>query len=297
MKGIKKNLILFIAICIIMIVILISLRNDKAVFFPIFILTISSVVLSSCILFVRPAIKKEKEFKEMQEKNIRIENMRREFVANVSHDLKTPLTSISGFIETLQSGTVKDEKTKERFIEIIAIETARLNRLIEDVLILSDIETKPSAGKEYFRLDRCCHKVAEVLYPIAKLENISIHIDARKPVEISGSEDRFIQMLMNLIENAIKYGKKGGNVYVCITEEDEKIFLKIKDDGIGIAPEHIDRITERFYRVDKSRSKDVGGTGLGLSIVKHTVALFNGKLIIKSKPGEGSVFTIVLIRE
>ena len=99
MKGIKKNLILFIAICIIMIVILISLRNDKAVFFPIFILTISSVVLSSCILFVRPAIKKEKEFKEMQEKNIRIENMRREFVANVSHDLKTPLTSISGFIE------------------------------------------------------------------------------------------------------------------------------------------------------------------------------------------------------
>lgn len=235
-----------------------------------------------------------KQIEKVEEENRHAENIRSEFAANVSHELKTPLTSISGFIETLQSGAVNDPEARDRFIDIIAIETARLKRLIDDILLLSDIESRMDNSDEKINVNMVTESVFTILEPIAYEKNITLHNEIDKAFTIKGSTDKFKQMLVNLIENAIKYGDEGGNVWIKSQETAFKKIVTVKDDGIGIAADDLDRIAERFYRVDKSRSKKVGGTGLGLSIVKHTAALFNGELVVKSEPGEGSEFSIVM---
>ena len=235
-----------------------------------------------------------KQIEKVEEENRHAENIRSEFAANVSHELKTPLTSISGFIETLQSGAVNDPEARDRFIDIIAIETARLKRLIDDILLLSDIESRMDNYDEIVNVNMVTESVFTILEPIAYEKNITLHNEIEKDFTIKGSTDKFKQMLVNLIENAIKYGDEGGNVWIQSQETTFKKIVTVKDDGIGIEAEDLDRIAERFYRVDKSRSKKVGGTGLGLSIVKHTAALFNGELVVKSEPGEGSEFSIVM---
>ncbi len=235
----------------------------------------------------------EKQLHDMEEENLRVENIRRGFVANVTHELNTPLTSISGFIETLQEGAAEDPETRTKFLDIIAIETARLQRLIEDLLVLSEIENKRESTLETINIKYSVDKTVDLVLPIAEKRGIKLLVEIDPSLTIEGNEDRFIQMMMNLIENAIKYSNENGRVWVEGHRETGNIILSVKDEGIGIDYQHQERLFERFYRVDKSRSRKVGGTGLGLSIVKHIAALFDAELKLESEPGKGSTFRLV----
>jgi two-component system, OmpR family, phosphate regulon sensor histidine kinase PhoR len=235
----------------------------------------------------------ENQLYKMEEENQRVESIRRSFVANVTHELNTPLTSISGFIETLQEGAAEDPDTRTKFLDIIAIETARLQRLIEDLLVLSEIENKRESTMETINIKYSVDKTVDLVLPIAEKRGIKLLVDVDQSLSIEGNEDRFIQMMMNLIENAIKYSNENGRVWVDGHRDGEHIVLSVKDEGIGIDQQHQDRLFERFYRVDKSRSRKVGGTGLGLSIVKHIAALFDAELKLESEPGKGSTFRLV----
>ncbi len=246
---------------------------------------------------VKPVSRAHEDLKKAAEESKRAEMIRKEFVANVSHELKTPLTSISGFIETLQQGAAEDPEIRTRFIDIIAIETSRLKRLIEDLLVLSDIENrKESADVQEFSAQEEIEKTVQTLQPIADDKSVQLITGFDDDVTISGNPDRFRQMMVNLIENAVKYSEEGGRVWVEARRRDSKIQVTVRDEGIGIAEEHLDRLFERFYRVDKSRSAKAGGTGLGLSIVKHIAALFNAELKVESKVGEGSIFYVIFER-
>jgi two-component system, OmpR family, phosphate regulon sensor histidine kinase PhoR len=235
----------------------------------------------------------EKQLHIMEEENLRVESIRRNFVANVTHELNTPLTSISGFIETLQAGAAEDPETRRKFLDIIAIETARLQRLIEDLLVLSEIENKKESTMETINIQYSIEKTVELVFPIAEKRGIKLLINVDPKLSIEGNEDRFIQMMMNLIENAVKYSNENGRVWIDGHESEGHIIISVKDEGIGIDKQHQDRLFERFYRVDKSRSRKVGGTGLGLSIVKHIAALFEAELKLESEPGKGSTFRLV----
>ncbi len=249
------------------------------------------------ISMVKPIIKAQAELEKAAEESKKAESIRKEFVANVSHELKTPLTSISGFIETLQQGAAEDPEIRTRFIDIIAIETSRLKRLIEDLLVLSDIENrKESADAREFNVKEAIVKTVQALEPIAESKDVELITDLDQQAAMFGSPDRFRQMMVNLIENAVKYSDAGGKVWIQAKTEDNQIQVSVRDEGIGIAEEHLDRLFERFYRVDKSRAAKAGGTGLGLSIVKHIAALFNAELKVESKVGEGTIFYVTFER-
>ena len=218
----------------------------------------------------------------------RLENMRSEFVANVSHELKTPLTSIKGFSETLRY--VDDSETKSKFLNIIDKEAERLTNLINDILILSNIENLHKMESGNFRPKEVIENIIDIVRKQAEKKQIKIEFINEFNNEIIGSKDKFHQLALNLIENAIKYSNENGNVKIIITSENEYFVFKVIDDGIGIPENDIPRIFERFYRVDKSRS--TRGTGLGLAIVKHIVKLFNGDITVQSKLGVGSTFTV-----
>lgn len=218
----------------------------------------------------------------------RLENMRSEFVANVSHELKTPLTSIKGFSETLRY--VDDSETKNKFLDIIDKESERLTNLINDILILSNIENIHKMENEYFNPGDVIENVLDMVKSQAYKKSIIIKYNDCFNSEILGSKDKFHQLAVNLIENAIKYSNENGVVKIDLTLEEQYFVFKVKDNGIGIPKNDIPRIFERFYRVDKSRS--TRGTGLGLAIVKHIVKLFNGEISVKSKVGRGSTFTV-----
>jgi two-component system phosphate regulon sensor histidine kinase PhoR len=235
----------------------------------------------------------EQQLLDMEEENQRVENIRRNFVANVTHELNTPLTSISGFIETLQEGAAEDPETRTKFLDIIAIETARLQRLIEDLLVLSEIENKRESTMETINIKYSVDKTVELVLPIAEKRGIQVLVDVDDSLTIEGNEDRFIQMMMNLIENAIKYSNENGRVWVDGHKINGRMVVSVRDEGIGIDKQHQERLFERFYRVDKSRSRKVGGTGLGLSIVKHIAALFDAELKLESEPGKGSTFSLL----
>lgn len=255
---------------------------------------ITFFIFSQIYIFVlKPYLDRIKELERAAEESKRAEVIRREFVANVTHELKTPLTSISGFIETLQDGASEDPEIRTKFIDIIAIETSRLKRLIEDLLVLSDIENRRETEVREFDVRKAVENTIEILKPIAEEKNIEIIFSACGDVTLKGSVDRFRQMMMNLIENAVKYSNAGGSVWVSISKTDKNTTISVRDEGIGIASEHHDRLFERFYRVDKSRSKKAGGTGLGLSIVKHIAALFGAVLKVESRVGEGSEFFVI----
>ena len=226
----------------------------------------------------------------------KLENMRKDFVANVSHELKTPLTSIKGFVETLQSDAAVNQETRNRFLNIIEIEADRLTYLIQDLLILSEIESKnKTIEEEKIDVVESIDQIMNVLSQLAKKKNINIKIDIDQGIPyITGNSGWFKQMLINLIDNSIKYTKEGGSVEISVYDDGKNMYINISDTGIGIDKEHLDRLFERFYRVDKSRNRDIGGTGLGLAIVKHIVLSFDGKISIKSEVGKGTSFFIEL---
>ena len=226
----------------------------------------------------------------------RLEQVRTDFAANVSHELKTPLTSIRGFVETLENGAIDNPEMAHKFLRIIMLETERLTRLINDILSISKLESgNDEVSIERLRLDKMAYDVADMLSIHAGEKEVTIncHLN-REPVNIMGNSDRVEQMLINLIENAIKYNKPGGSVTVQVFSNGVEANVAISDTGIGIAEENLPRLFERFYRVDKGRSRQMGGTGLGLAIVKHIVRSMNGEIEVHSKLGEGTEFLITL---
>ncbi|MFR9241037.1 MAG: ATP-binding protein [Clostridium baratii] len=216
----------------------------------------------------------------------RLENIRSQFVANVSHELKTPLTSIKGFAETLRY--VDDEKTKNNFLDIIDKESERLTRLINDILVLSNLESNNVEKLEEFMPDDIVREVINILQNQAIKKSINLTFKSNSKSYILGQRDKFFQVALNIIENGIKYSNEGDSVTVTSYNEDENYILKVKDTGIGIPEEDLPRIFERFYRVDKARKS--GGTGLGLAIVKHIVKSFGGDIEVKSELNKGSEF-------
>lgn len=224
----------------------------------------------------------------------KLENIRSDFVANVSHELKTPLTSISGFIETLKAGAINNENVRNKFLDIIEIETDRITRLIDDLLSLSAIEyNKGSSKLEPIDIKETINQVSIMVENLVLQKAITYEVEIESAIPmINGNRDWFKQMLLNLIENAIKYTSDHGKVKVLVYRRYESIFIVVKDTGIGIPKEDIPRLFERFYRVDKARSRKVGGTGLGLAIVKHIVLSFKGDIRVNSELGKGSEFIV-----
>ncbi|MCW6106955.1 two-component system histidine kinase PnpS, partial [Clostridium sporogenes] len=221
----------------------------------------------------------------------KLENMREQFVANVSHELKTPLTSIKGFSETLKY--VEDKKNREKFLQIINDEADRLTRLINDILVLSNIEKqKQELIKEEINLNELIEKVYCLVKKSAEDKNIKINIVGEKVSVLIGNKDKYNQMIINLIDNAIKYTEPNGEINIGTKQDKDNIIFWVEDTGVGISKEHLDRIFERFYRVDKARSRAEGGTGLGLAIVKHIVLGINGKIEVKSEPKKGTKFIV-----
>jgi two-component system, OmpR family, phosphate regulon sensor histidine kinase PhoR len=225
----------------------------------------------------------------------KLELIRTEFVSNVTHELKTPLTSIRGFVETLRNGAFEDKNVAEKFLQIIDIEAERLYMLISDILQLSEIENR-SADENIkphdFRL--LMEQILPILNEAASKKNIKITCDIDYGLKIKANSDRIKQLLINLIDNAIKYNIQNGSVNIRAYRSEGRLIIRVRDTGIGIPDEHIPRIFERFYRVDKGRSRSMGGTGLGLSIVKHIVNLYNGDISVKSTPSEGTEFIVQL---
>jgi len=231
----------------------------------------------------------------------KLERVRTEFIANVSHELKTPLTSIKGFTETLKSFDFDDKQDAIRFLNIIEDEADRLYRLINDILSLSELEQKKTKTvKEKIDIEKAVEEVLSVLKSQSDKKNIELSAKIQEGLEsISGDGDKFKQMLINLIDNAVKYTPENGKVSIEAYKQShnadlDKLIIKVKDNGIGIPKQHIPRLFERFYRVDKARSRTIGGTGLGLAIVKHIVMLFNGEIEVTSEVGKGTEFRIIL---
>ncbi|WP_054695738.1 ATP-binding protein [Syntrophomonas palmitatica] len=220
--------------------------------------------------------------------------MRSEFVGNVSHELRTPLTSIKGFVETLLDGAMENSTICRRFLSIIDSETDRLSRLIEDLLTLSAIESKERIVRpQPVCLVRSIRGVMNILGP--QISEKSLHVEYVYPDELSlilADEDLLGQVLINLLDNAIKYTPPGGNIMVRSRKKDSRVITTITDTGVGIPPESLPRVFERFYRVDKARSRNQGGTGLGLSIVKHIVESHGGEVFVESEVGQGSTFGV-----
>jgi len=227
-----------------------------------------------------------------------LEKMRRDFIANVSHELKTPITSIKGFIETIQENNIQDEKTLNRFYSIISEESDRLSRLVNDILVLSHLENKGGINEKYelLKLDREIIQIFDILKLSAENKNITLKLNVKEKIILYFNPDEFRQMMINLVDNAIKYSEINKIVEVCLTQGEEEINIEVKDQGYGIPEKDIGRIFERFYRVDKSRSKEKGGTGLGLAIVKHIIFNNRGSIEVKSVLGKGTTFIIHLLK-
>ncbi|MEG6565479.1 ATP-binding protein [Thermoanaerobacterium saccharolyticum] len=229
----------------------------------------------------------------------KLEKIRSDFVANVSHELRTPLTSIRGFIETLREGAIDNVEKRDRFLEIIEFEAERLTRLINDILTLSEIENlKEGFVKEDIAIDEEINEIFYIMEKTAKDKNIRLIKDLNcKDVVIKTSKDRLRQMIINLVDNGIKYTPEGGYVKVNTNDRENNIVIEVEDSGIGISKENIPRLFERFYRVDKGRSRKLGGTGLGLAIVKHIVESMKGTISVESEISKGTKFTIILPKE
>ena len=228
----------------------------------------------------------------------RVEEMRADFVANASHELRTPLAALSGFIDTLQGPAKEDTKARERFLAIMHTQATRMARLIDDLLSLSRVElsahVRPDTMVDIVPIIR---QVADGLEPLARERQVVVEIDLPEgPVAIAGDREELLRVFENLIENALKYGASGGRIIVSLTsglssDGTPEVRVMVRDFGPGIAPEHLPRLTERFYRVDVGDSRAQGGTGLGLSLVKHILNRHRGRLLIESVPKNGAAFT------
>jgi len=228
----------------------------------------------------------------------RLERAKRDFVANVSHEFRTPLATITGYAETLLDGGLEDHANRRRFVEIIQANGVRLNNIAADLLTLSEIEDgRPGAGARPISLRQAIGNAVRAIEPAASLMHVNLTTDSIPDLFVLGYGIRFEQALLNLIDNAVKFNKEGGDVGVSVSElPGELIEIRISDTGLGIPTEDLSRIFERFYRVDKARSRQVGGTGLGLSIVKHAVEQMNGAVAVESQLGHGTEFRISLPR-
>jgi two-component system phosphate regulon sensor histidine kinase PhoR len=227
----------------------------------------------------------------------RSEQLRADFIANASHELRTPLAAVTGFIETLRGHAREDAVARDQFLDIMAVEAARMRRLIDDLLSLSRIEMNEHVKPEgRIGLESVVRQAAAALKPLAAQDGITITVEAQAHTpQVIGEQDELAQLFQNLIHNAIKYGREQGKVLISVGQlPDGQVFAAVRDDGEGIAPNAIPRLTERFYRVDVKRSRERDGTGLGLAIVKHIISRHQGRLNIESKLGEGSVFTVLL---
>lgn len=225
----------------------------------------------------------------------KLEQMRSEFVANVTHELKTPLTSIRGYIETLKSGIVQDPNLTAEMLEIIDIQSQRLQNLIADLLTLSEIENGDiRAAVGHCDVGDVLDMLLKDMQPLAQANEVKLTCQKTGNLELTATTEKIYRLLANLVENGIKYNRPGGSVTVEAQGDGKVLTIQIRDTGIGIPPEHQERIFERFYRVDTGRSRAMGGTGLGLSIVKHLVQLYGGSIQLNSNPDEGSLFTIKL---
>lgn len=228
----------------------------------------------------------------------RLERMRADFVANASHELRTPLAAVTGFIETLQGPARDDAKARERFLVIMAEQTARMKRLIDDLLSLSRVEMRAHL-KPQNRIDlaEILGHVADLVAPMARAQVVELKLEGcESPHFVRGDRDELVQIFTNLIENGLKYGGAGGQVEVTVSEVGAHVITAVRDHGDGIDPVHLPRLTERFYRAHTETSGAKRGTGLGLAIVKHIVTRHGGRLEIASRLGEGSTFTVVLDR-
>ncbi len=222
---------------------------------------------------------------------VNAEKHRQEFTANVSHELKTPLQSIIGSAELMENGIVKEEDVP-RFIGHIRKEASRLVVLIDDIIRLSQLDEGTEMPHEDVSLKILSEEVCETLADAAKLKDVSLEVSGDDGF-ICGVRRLLYEVVYNLCDNAIKYNKQGGCVKVNVVQKPDEVLLSVQDTGIGIAPEHKDKVFERFYRVDKSHSKQSGGTGLGLSIVKHAVQYHHGKISIESEPNKGTTISVL----
>ncbi len=221
----------------------------------------------------------------------RLETMRRDFVANVSHELRTPLTVLVGFLETIRELKLDPQRTRD-YLGMMQEQSARMQRIIEDLLMLSVLESAPPPAADRVATRPLLERLradAEALS--AGRHRIKLH--GSPSVDLLGSESELVSAFANLVSNAIRYTPQGGEVRIVWHDLPDGASLTVEDTGIGIAPEHLPRLTERFYRVDRGRSRETGGTGLGLAIVKHAVARHQAHLDVDSKPGQGSRFTIL----
>jgi two-component system phosphate regulon sensor histidine kinase PhoR len=240
-------------------------------------------------------------FRDLSEQD-RLARMRADFVANASHELRTPLASLRGFVETLQGAAKDDENARERFLKVMSEQAERMTRLIDDLLSLSRVEMREHLPlAERVDLNDAVGHVIQALQPIAAQAGTSIEFSALdSPAVVRGDRDEIVQVFQNLVQNAIKYGKLGGRIDVVISREAAgggraaRFIVAVKDDGPGIAPQHLPRLTERFYRINVAASREKGGTGLGLAIVKHILNRHRGELTISSTPGQGSTFAVAL---
>ncbi|GGC93558.1 PAS domain-containing sensor histidine kinase [Thalassobacillus devorans] len=225
----------------------------------------------------------------------RLEQMRKDFVANVSHELKTPITSIRGFSETLLDGAMKDPALVDQFLNIIYKESTRLQTLIKDLLELSKLEKAEfNLNLENIRLDQLLQDLLTIIEPSAEKKTIRIRKDMDPDSLIEGDSARLKQLFLNLLTNAVSYSSQNGEITLILRQLEDKVHVSITDTGIGIPKEEIPRIFERFYRVDKARSRNSGGTGLGLAIAKHILEVHEGKIEVDSEPGKGTTFHVTL---
>lgn len=225
----------------------------------------------------------------------KLENMRSDFVSNVTHELKTPLTSIRGFVDTLKQGAIKDEQYARKFLDIIDIEAERLYTLIQDILLLSEIESGSDYNIQDCDVNGIIDETLNLLQPkIEQKPEVDVIFQPEPYIRpFPCNPDRMKQLFINLVDNALKNTEKGSVTVTCRVHN-EHLMISVKDTGIGMPKEHLSRIFERFYRVDKGRSRKMGGTGLGLSIVKHIVEMYEGDIFVSSEVGEGTEFIIKL---
>ncbi|MFB1483969.1 sensor histidine kinase [Corallococcus sp. RDP092CA] len=225
----------------------------------------------------------------------RLEKVRKDFVANVSHELRTPITAIRGYAETLQGGALQDTRVAPKMVEIIHRQSERLSELVEDLLELSRLEAREmSFQRTEVPLALAVSRAAEGVRPKAEGKNQQIGLHVPPELVALGDGRAIEQVLLNLLDNAVKYTPEGGRVDVDGAYEGGRCVVRVRDTGVGIEPKHLSRIFERFYRVDKGRSRDMGGTGLGLSIVKHLMGAMDGEVKVESQPNAGSTFVIFL---
>ena len=229
----------------------------------------------------------------------KLEKVRSQFLGNVSHELRTPIFSIQGYLETLERGAIDDKSVNRVFLEKARANLERLNALLEDLISISQIESgEMKMSLRYFEVNEFLDSICKEYESVAEKRKVKLSLKLGTSNEdmMYGDRDRLRQVMYNLISNAINYNKENGEVIVASEKTDGEIRISVKDTGIGIPPEHIQRIFERFYRVDTNRSRELGGTGLGLAIVKHIIEAHNTTIEVKSEIGKGSLFSFVLRR-